>query len=286
VDLASSTIPKGLLDECIDVSDQQGSSAGMLQGTLTSGQPPSRRICSSTTFVYRLRYGPLSSCGNSSRAVNTAAFTTADTRVRTEDHTEIPVEVFGCSPALLVKAVSAEAAGNPSFTWSVQTHAEASALRLPLNTAGSNTYNVSFERHLEVHNPQLDVRFELHNHGSMPVAVAHATYAVTTATCSGKDTATTTAGSFMCNNGGEIQGFSKAQCSFLVPLKCAAGGEVAITLLTSTGRVVTAGPVAFEAPAVDGSDDLAGYVLGACVEVSCRCCCCCCCCCCSCLYGW
>jgi hypothetical protein len=272
LDVASLTIPRGLLDECVDVSDQQGSSAGMLQGKLISGHAPSRRICSSTTFVYRLRYGPLLSCGNSSRAVNTAAFTTADTRVRSEDHTEIPVEVFGCSPALLVKAVSAGAAGDPSFSWSVQTRAEASALRLPLHTAGNNTYNVSLQRHLEVRNPQLNVRFELHNPGSSPAAVAHAMYAVAI-TCSGKDSATITAGSFTCNSGDAIQGFRKAECGFLAPLKCAAGGTVAITILTSTGRVVTAGPVDFEAPVVDGKDELAGDLQGACVEVSCCCCC-------------
>jgi hypothetical protein len=268
VNVASSTIPKGLLDECVDVFDQQSSSAGMVQGVLSTGSPPSRRICSSTTFVYPMRYGPFTACGNSSRAVNTAALTTADTRVRTEDRTEIPVEVFGCSPALLVKDFCAQAYGDPSYSWSVSTRAEASALRLPLHTAGNNTYNVSYERHLEVSNPRLNVRFELHNPGSNPMAGAHATYVVNT-TCGRNDTATITVGSFACNSGNEIQGLKKAQCAFEVSLQCAAEGTVAMLLLTSTGRVVAAGPMAFTAPAVTEDGIISEAVQGACVEVSC-----------------
>ncbi|KAF6265173.1 hypothetical protein COO60DRAFT_1697991 [Scenedesmus sp. NREL 46B-D3] len=69
-----------------------------------------------------------------------------------------------------------DASGDLSYSWDAQTTAEASALRLPINTAGNNTYHVSFVRRPEVLHPQLAVAFELQNPGSSPVAVAHATY--------------------------------------------------------------------------------------------------------------
>jgi hypothetical protein len=198
--------------------------------------------------------------------------------VKIEDKTELPIEVHGCSPALVAKVVGAEAVGVPSFSWDIQTKAAASALQLPLNTAGNNTYQVSFVRSSEILNPQLSVTLELQNLGSSPVAVAHFTYVINT-TCESK--AQTAVGSFTCNSGKQIQGFSKAKCSFPVPLQCAKGGTVALTLLTSAGRVVAAAPAGFKAPAAPAAA-AAGDLTGdpnACVTVSrdAQCCFCCCC---------
>jgi hypothetical protein len=122
---------------------------------------------------------------------------------------------------------------------------------------------------MKVINPQLSVTVELQNLGSSPVAVAHATYVISTICAAGPQTAV---GSFTCSGSSsikELQAFSKAKCSFSARLKCAAGGTAALTMLTSAGRVVNAAPVAFKAPVAAG-DDAAGAdgTADACVTVS------------------
>lgn len=274
--LQAGLVPPGLRDECVDVAghelpshlgtrEEEGS---LLQSKLVSGVRPSGRICSTTTFAYKVRYGPASMCGNTS-LVNAATLVPSDSKEPATSKTHLAVEVYGCSPAVVAAVVNASASAKGRYQWFQEVTARSPVLQVPLNQVANNTYNVVYKRRVVVEHATLSVTLNVHNRDAAPIAVGHAVYAVNNS-CGGR---ITTAGSnFTCNAGKQIPGSRQVSCSFSTPLACASEGAVAVNLLTTTGEAIAVPPFKFSAPVPNAVDSNAP---DACVMVSgfysCRC---------------
>lgn len=237
--------PRGVLDACINIDDTLALGADLVHGTLIDGDKPSGRICDSRTYVYTLRYGPLTSCG-SFKAVSTAEFTAADTRAAGSSRTEVAVSVSACAPALVASIVTADAATTGRYEWAVSHTPRTGKLQLPASRAGSHSYSVAYTRSSIGGASSLNVSVSVRNPASSPVLLSEARYVVNT-TCGGAVDSKSAA--FNCA-GDSIPAASSRECSFAVPLSCASAGEVGVKLTTVTGKVVTAPAVRFAEPAM------------------------------------
>ncbi|GBF87295.1 hypothetical protein Rsub_00006 [Raphidocelis subcapitata] len=82
-----------LAGACADVKDVPGADA--VNGTLVSGEAPSGKICTSTSYKYTVRYGPFDKCGPA-KAGDGYALSVGGSQVASAS-AALPIQVMGCN---------------------------------------------------------------------------------------------------------------------------------------------------------------------------------------------
>lgn len=262
VSAVSAAEPVGLLDDCADVSHELGFEPGLLPGRVVSGKAPGGRICSSSVYVYSVRYGPYESCSTGSKAAAAVRLLAGDTRRVRSTVTEVDVNVHGCKPGLDAIVAAARPTADVTASWEMRMHAEHAQLQLQPGQVVNNSYTVSYNRQLAASAPRLFVIISLRNSGHSTPLIGDASYHVNV-TCGAQTHVRSNA--FACASNKVAPGGS-ANCSFVVPLPCAAKGLLQAQLQLSTGQVVRTPVTEFAAPDLDqlATMDASG---SACVKV-------------------
>lgn len=235
--------PEGLLDDCTDISHELGSEPGLFEGRVVSGKIPAGRVCGDAVFVYSVRYGPSAAC-SAGRAAAIVRVITADTRRTSSSRTEVDVSVRGCSSGVLATVAAARAVADIKATWSMQMHAANARLQLQPGQGVNNSYTVRYDRHLEALTPRLYVMLSLQSTASTGVLLGEGLYTVNV-TCGAHNH--TKSAPFVCSNNRVTAG-ALVNCSFVVPLPCAADGVLQAQLQLSTGQTVRTVVTSFLAP--------------------------------------
>jgi hypothetical protein len=262
VSTVSAAEPVGLLDDCADVSHELGFEPSLLPSRVVSGRKPTGRICSSSVYVYSVRYGPYESCSTSSKAAAAVRLLAVDTRRVRSTVTEVDINVRGCKPGLDAVVAAARPTADVSASWDMRMHAEHPQLHLQPGQVVNNSYTVSYNRQLVASAPRLFVIISLRNSGHSTPLIGDASYHVNV-TCGAQTRVRSSA--FACTSNKVAPGGS-ANCSFVVPLPCAAKGLLQAQLQLSTGQVVRTPVTEFAAPDLDQLVDMDAS-RSACVKV-------------------
>jgi hypothetical protein len=161
--------------------------------------------------------------------------------------TEVDVNVRGCKPGLDAVVAAAHPTADVSASWDMRMHAEHPQLHVKPGQVVNNSYTVSYTRRLVASAPRLFVVISLRNSGHSTPLIGDASYHVNI-TCGAQTHVRSNA--FACASNKVAPGGS-ANCSFVVPLPCAAKGLLQAQLQLSTGQVVRTPVTEFAAPDLD-----------------------------------
>jgi hypothetical protein len=172
---------------------------------------------------------------------------TADTRRVRSSVAEVDIDVRGCKPGLDAVVAAARPAADVAASWEMRMHAEHPRLQLHPGQVKNNSYAVAYERQLTASAPRLFVVVSLKNTGHSTPLIGDASYTINV-TCGAQTHVRSNA--FACSSNKVAPG-SSANCSFVVPLPCAAKGLLQAQLQVSTGEVVRTPVTEFAAPDLD-----------------------------------
>jgi hypothetical protein len=177
----NSALLQGLQDECVDISDGFQPGNDTVQGAVIAGNRPAGRICTTTTFVYTVRFGAFNNCFVRN-AINTAAYVTADTKTRGISKREVEVTVSGCTAPVMAKVTKLRTKGEGAYAWSVSKTSSPTSLMLMQGLPGNVRFSINYQRTVVATNAVLNATVSIENIGFVPIVVDNFEWRTTT-TC-------------------------------------------------------------------------------------------------------